>query len=151
MMCVIHDIKSDYNVAIYDINIHFQDNHNIFNQSPKIPRSAVFILTPKDLPFTKLDLVPLFKPQELPPDEGVIIRVSISGYEGPPPVHLKHTHCHKTTHKKLISEDFNAINNQFFQQRLHFKSPNPTFYPISPQKYQTRTGEQERLRIVVSI
>lgn len=52
----------NYSVAIYDINIHLQDNHNIFNQSPKIPRSAVFILTPKDLPFTKLDLVPLFKP-----------------------------------------------------------------------------------------
>lgn len=49
-------------VAIYDINIHLQDNHDIFNQSPNIPRSAVFSLTPKDLPFTKLDLVPLFKP-----------------------------------------------------------------------------------------
>lgn len=47
----------NYSVAIYDINIHLQDN-----QSPKIPRSAVFILTPKDLPFTKLDLVSLFKP-----------------------------------------------------------------------------------------
>lgn len=52
-------------VAIYDINIHLQDNHNIFIYLISLQKFLdlqVFILTPKDLPFTKLDLVPLFKP-----------------------------------------------------------------------------------------
>lgn len=40
------------------------------------------------IPFSKLDLALLFEVPELPPDEGVIERVDISGDEGATPVHL---------------------------------------------------------------
>lgn len=40
-------------------------------------------------PFAKLEPVPLLESDVLPPDEWVVVRVCVRGYEGPPPINLK--------------------------------------------------------------
>lgn len=54
------------------------------NKSTTVQKALI-----KNVPFAKLDLLPVFQGEKMPPDERVVEGVHISSDERPPPIHLQ--------------------------------------------------------------